>query len=262
MRVALRLRQADIEPRHRFHSSPKSAITVSHAGLASVFMRARGAILAATAVAVAGCAHTVERRAGVHRRRADHPAAPDDTGQVLVTAAQVSDIVGARLQVDADQARPVSGSSAVPACSALDSVGMAAFVGDGWSGFRVLLFTDGERHDRVVAEAVAVYPDARSAAAAFATGTSDVKACDGQRALSTGSGAAWKFGVHDDDTDTVRWTKQQLAIPLDLGVPRRGQASHNAVLQAMACQDDDGGETVVTSLTDRMSASVWELSGR
>ena len=141
-------------------------------------MRARGAILAATAVAVAGCAHTVSGAPVFTDAEPITPLRPDDTGQVLVTAAQVSDIVGARLQVDADQARPVSGSSAVPACSALDSVGMAAFVGDGWSGFRVLLFTDVEHHDRVVAQ---------------------------------------------------------------------------------AC---DGGQTVVTSLTDRMSASVWELSGR
>ena len=225
-------------------------------------MRARGAILAATAVAVAGCAHTVSGAPVFTAAEPITPLRPDDTGQVLVTAAQVSDIVGARLQVDADQARPVSGSSAVPACSALDSVGMAAFVGDGWSGFRVLLFTDGERHDRVVAEAVAVYPDARSAVAAFTTGTSDAKACDGQHALGTGSGAAWKFGVHDDDADTVRWTKQQLAIPLTWVCHGEARLRNNAVLQAMACQDDDGGKTVVTSLTDRMSASVWELSGR
>ena len=225
-------------------------------------MRARVAVLGATAVAVAGCAHTVSGAPVFTSAEPITPLRPDDTGQVLVTAAQVSDIVGARLQVDADQARPVSGSSAVPACSALDSVGMAAFVGDGWSGFRVLLFTDVERHDRVVAQAVAVYPDAGSAATAFSTGTSDAKACDGQRALSTGSGAAWKFGVQDDDTDTVRWTKHQLSIPLTWVCHGEARLRNNAVLQAMACQDDDGGQMVVTSLTDRMSASVWELSGR
>ena len=225
-------------------------------------MRARVAILGATAVAVAGCAHTVSGAPVFASAEPITPLRPDDTGQVLVTAAQVSDIVGARLQVDADQARPVSGSSAVPACSALDSVGMAAFVGDGWSGFRVLLFTDVERHDRVVARAVAVYLDAGSAATAFSTGTSDAKACDGQSALSTGSGAAWKFGVQDDDTDTVRWTKHQLSIPLTWVCHGEARLRNNAVLQAMACQDDDGGQTVVTSLTDRMSASVWELSGR
>lgn len=229
-------------------------------------MRPRVALLAAVLVVpvalLSGCAHTVGGAAVSNSAEPITPLRPDDTGQVLVTAAQVSDIVGSRLQVDADQARPVSGSSAVPACSALDSVGMAAFVGDDWSGFRVLLFTDGDRHDRVVAQAVAVYPDAGSAASAFTTGTSDAKACDGQRALSSGSDAAWKFGVQDDNTDTVRWTKHQLSIPLTWVCHGEARLRNNAVLQAMACQGDDGGRTVVTSLADRMSASVWELSGR
>ena len=229
-------------------------------------MRVRGAVLGsgfvALVAALTGCAHTVTGAAVWDSAQPVTPLRPDDTGQVLVTGAQVSDIVGSRLQLDADQARPVRGASAIPACSALDSVGMAAFVGDGWSGFRVLLFTDGDRHDRVVAQAVAVYPDATAAGTAFKAATSDVRACDGQQALSTGSDAAWRFGVRDDDTDTVRWTKQQLAIPLTWMCHGEARLRNNAVLQAMACQGDDGGRTVVTSLTDRMSASVWELSGR
>ena len=222
----------------------------------------RAALVAFAVVALAGCAHTVTGAAVSNPAQPITPLRADDTGQVLISAAQVSDIVGSRLQVDADQARPVTGSSAVPACSALDSVGMAAFLGNRWSGFRVLLFTDGDLHDRVVAQAVAVYPEAGSAAAAFAAGTSEVRACDGQRALSTGGDAAWKFSVQEDNTDTVRWTKQQLAIPLTWECHGEARLRNNAVLQAMACQGDDGGRLVVTTLTDRMSASVWELSGR
>ncbi|MBU3706915.1 MAG: sensor domain-containing protein [Mycobacterium sp.] len=222
----------------------------------------RAALLATTAALLAGCAHTVNGAAVGSPAQPVTPLRADDTGQVLIPAAQVSDIVGSRLQIDADRTRPVTGSSAVPACSALDSVGMAAFVGDGWSGFRVLLFTDGDRHDRVVSQAVAVYPDAALAATAFTSGTSGVPLCDGQRAVSTGSDAAWKFAVQDGNTDTVRWTKQQLAIPLTWVCHGEARLRNNAVLQAMACQGDDGGRTVVTTLTDRMSASVWELSGR
>lgn len=222
----------------------------------------RAALLAATATLLAGCAHTVGGAAVGNPAQPVSPLRPGDAGQVLIPAAAVSDIVGSPLQLDADQARPVTGTSAVPACSALDSVGMAAFVGERWSGFRVLLFTDADRHDRVVSQAVAVYPDAALAATAFKTGTSDVPACDGQRALSTGSDAAWKFAVQDGNTDTVRWTKHQLAIPLTWVCHGEARLRNNAVLQAMACQGDDGGQRVVTTLTDRMSASVWELSGR
>ena len=222
----------------------------------------RAALLATTAVMLAGCAHTVGGAAAVNPAQPVSPLRPGDAGQVLIPAAAVSDIVGSPLQLDADQTRPVTGTSAVPACSALDSVGMAAFVGERWSGFRVLLFTDGDRHDRVVSQAVAVYPDAALAATAFETGTSDVTACDGQRALSTGSDAAWKFAVQDGNTDTVRWTKHQLAIPLTWVCHGEARLRNNAVLQAMACQGDNGGQRVVTTLTDRMSASVGELSGR
>ena len=68
--------------------------------------------------------------------------------------------------------------------------------------------------------------------------------------------------VQDDDTDTVRWTKHQLSIPLTWVCHGEARLRNNAVLQTMACQGDDGGQTVVTSLTDRRSVSVWELSGR
>lgn len=225
-------------------------------------MRWSAVLWGPVAVALAGCAHTVSGAAVFNPAQLITPLRAGDAGQVLVGVGQVSDIVGSRLQVDADRAQPVSGSSAAPACSALDSVGMAAFVGDDWSGIRVLLLTDGDRHDRVVAEAVAVYPDADAAADAFGAGTAEVQACDGQRALSTGSDAAWKFSVAEDNADTVRWAKHQLAIPLTWVCHGEARLRNNAVLQAMACQGDDGGRTVVTTLTDRMSASAWELSGR
>lgn len=212
--------------------------------------------------ALVGCSHTVTGDPVLDAAEPITPLHADDTSQVLVPAAQVSDIVGSRLQVDADRSRPVTGSSAVPACSALDTAGMAAFVGDGWSGFRVVLLTDGDRHDRVVAEAVAVYPDADVAAAAFRAGTSEVRACDGQRAVSTGSEAAWRFSVQEDNADSVAWTKHQLAIPMTWVCHGEARLRNNAVVQAMACQGDDGGEVSVTRLTDRMSASVWELSGQ
>ena len=105
-------------------------------------------------------------------------------------------------------------------------------------------------------------PKRRSAAAQFATGTKNAKACDGQRALSTGGDAAWKFTVPEINADTVRWSKQQIGIPFDWTCYAEARLRNNAIVQAMACQGDDGGQVTVTTMTDRMSASVWELSGR
>ncbi|MCX2933670.1 sensor domain-containing protein [Mycobacterium sp. CVI_P3] len=220
------------------------------------------AILGAAAVVLAGCAHSVAGVAVSNPAQGITPLRADDTDQVLIGPAQLRDIVGVRLQTEADQSRPIPGSSAVPACSALDAAGMAAFLGDQSLGLHVLLFTDGDRHDHVVAEAVAIYPDAGAAAAQFAAGTKNAKACDGQRALSTGGDAAWKFTVPEINADTVRWSKQQIGIPFDWTCYAEARLRNNAIVQAMACQGDDGGQVTVTRMTDRMSASVWELSGR
>lgn len=139
---------------------------------------------------------------------------------------------------------------------------MSAFVGDSWSNFHVLLFTDGDRHQQVVAESVAVYPDASSAGVAFAEASGAAKACDGQRALGTGGDAAWSFTVPAADSDTVRWRKQQIGIPLNWICHGEARLRSNAVLQVMACRGDDTGRDTVTRLADRMSATVWELSDR
>ncbi|MDA2992158.1 MAG: sensor domain-containing protein [Actinomycetota bacterium] len=225
----------------------------------------RVAILTAAltlAVTVTGCAHTVSGAAV--RNQGDQPGGlrPGDADQVLLGAGEVGDVVGATLALDADRSRPIAGSSAVPACSALDAVGMSAFVGDDWSQFHVLLFTDGDRHEQVVSEAVAVYPDAAVAASAFAHGTRDVKSCDGQRAVGAGGDAAWSFSVPLVDADVVRWRKQQIGIPLTWVCHGEARLRNNAVLQVMACRGDDSGRVAVTTLADRMSASVWELSDR
>ena len=225
-------------------------------------MRLRVALLGLAAVLLAGCAQTVAGSAVSNPAQAITPLRSDDADQVLISASQLRDIVGVKLQTEADQARPIPGTSAVPACSALDAAGMQAFLGDTWSGFHVLLFTDGDKHDHVVAEAVAVYPDARSAATQFSAGNKNAKACDGQRALSTGGAAAWKFTVPEINADTVRWSKQQIGIPFDWTCFGEARLRNNAIVQAMACQGDDGGQVTVTTMTDRMSASVWELSGR
>ena len=226
----------------------------------------RVAILATAALTLAvtlsGCALTVSGAPVLNR--ADPPTGllPGDADQVLLSAAEVGDVVGVNLQVDADRSRPISGSSAVPACSALDAVGMSAFVGEYWSQFHVLLFTDGDLNEQVVSEAVAVYPDAAVASSAFAEGTRDAKSCDGQRALGAGGDAAWSFTVPVVDADAVRWRKQQIGIPLTWVCHGEARLRNNAVLQVMACRGDDSGRVTVTTLADRMSASVWELSER
>lgn len=222
-------------------------------------MRWQVALLAA---ALSGCAHTVPGSAVVDSAQAAGGLRAADAEQVLPGATDVSDIVGEKLQVDADRSRPIVGSSSAPACSALDAVGMSAFVGESWTAFHVLLFTDGDRHRHVVAEAVAAYPDTTAAGAAFAAAAGAATACDGQRALGTGGDAAWSFTVPVVDPDTVRWRKQQIGIPLNWICHGEARIRNNAVLQVMACGGDDSGADTAVRLADRMSATVWELSDR
>ena len=208
-----------------------------------------------------GCAHSVPG-AAVFKPVGETGLRPADADQVLLGAADVSAVVGDKLQLDADRFRPIAGASAIPACSALDAVGMSAFVGDTWSKFHVLLFTDGDRHQQVVAEAVAVYPDVSAASTVFAAATGAARACDGQRALGTGGDAAWSFTVPAVDADAIRWRKQQIGIPLNWVCHGEARLRTNAVLQVMACRGDDSGRGTAIRLADRMSATVWELSDR
>ena len=213
-------------------------------------------------VVLAGCAHTVTGAARFNPGQAVGGLRPADADRVLLGAAAVSGTVGAKLQLDADRSRPIDVTSAASACSALDAVGMSAFVGESWSTFQVLLFTDGDRHEQVVAEAIAVYPDPSSARAVFASASGAARACDGQRVPGTGGDAAWSFAVPAVDADAMRWRKQQLGIPLNWVCHGEARLRSNAVLQVMACRGDDSGRDTVTRLADRMSASVWELADR
>lgn len=225
-------------------------------------MRVLAAMMVVFALTPAGCAAEVSGRAVRGVAQSMSPLRADDTDQVLVTPAQLQNITGVKLQLDADQSRPISGTSAVPACSALDATGMAAFVGDQALGFHVLLFTDSAQHDLVVAQAAAVYPDARTAATAFNKAATDARSCDGQSALSTGGDAAWKFTVSEANSDTVRWDKDQIGIPMVWNCGAEARLRNNAIVQAMACAGDDESRVTVTTMMDRMSATVWELSSR
>jgi hypothetical protein len=213
-------------------------------------------------VLVAGCTQNV---AGLPTRSDAQPLTPVRAGDMdllLVTPGELRKITGRKLQLDADQSRPIPGSSTVPACSGLDAAGMAVFVGDQTSGFHVLLLTDGDQHSQVLAESVAVYLDSGSAAAQFGQASEAAKMCDGQRALTAGGDAAWKFTVNEGDPDTVRWTKEQIGIPITWNCHAEARLRNNVIVQAMACAGDDSGAGIVTTIADRMSAAVWELSGR
>jgi len=214
------------------------------------------------ALAAAGCAVDVEGRAVRNTSLSVSPLRAGDTDQVLVTPGQLRDITGLKLQLEADQSRPIPGMSAVAACSGLDATGMAAFVGDQTSGFHVLLLTDSEQHEHVIAEAVAVYPDAVTAASTFGRSAGDAKGCDGQSALSAGGDAAWKFAVSEANSDTVRWSKDQIGIPITWNCHAEARLRNNVIIQAMACAGNDDSQITVTTMMDRMSAMVWELSSR
>lgn len=225
-------------------------------------MRWSAVLCAPVAAVVAGCAHTV---AGAVVFNPAEPITPLLRAGTPVRSCSVflryptSSAAGCRPMPTAPGRLP---ASAAPACSALDAVGMSAFVGDGWSGIRVLLFTDGDRHDRVVSEAVAVYPDAGSAA--------DVA----PRRAPPGSGLVTDSGAEHRQRSGVevqcgRGQFRHGAVdqtadrhPDDVICHGEARLRNNAVLQAMACQGDDGARPQTVTLTDRMSASVWELSGR
>jgi hypothetical protein len=223
-------------------------------------MRLLVGVLAATAVLVSGCGRTTDGRAEWNPAQATKPLRAVDADQVMISPAQLGQIVGAKLQIDVDQPIPIPDTSSPPPCGPLDAAGMQSFVGNDWSGFHLLLLTDGRGHDHVVAEAVALYSDSHSAAKAFTDATKNVAACDGQRVPGGDGASGWKFGVNDVSADTVGWNKVQLGIPMRWVCYGRARVRNNTILEAMSCQADDGGQLNVATILDQISASVWDQS--
>jgi hypothetical protein len=129
--------------------------------------------LFAATLLLAGCAQPIDGRAVVPPSHASRPLSGDDLDNILLTPPQLSDVVGVKLQLQADVGRPVAGDPAEGPCAALDTVGMQPFIGDTFSAFHLLLLSDGTstRHDHVVTQAAAIYPDTASATKAFTTVT-------------------------------------------------------------------------------------------
>lgn len=224
-------------------------------------MRLLAGLLAAVVLtAAAGCAQTTNGNARWDRSEAAASLPANGADQVLLVPAELSQIVGVRLAPVADKAQPIPGTSSAPDCSALDTVGTRAFVGDDWTSFRLLLVNDGEKHQHVDAEAVAVYSDARVAATVFTSATKGAHACDGEAAPATDDQASWRFAVNALTPDQVLWNKEQTDA-VTLWVCYGGaRVRVNTILQAMSCQGDDGGKGIVAAILDRLSANVWDRS--
>jgi hypothetical protein len=214
-----------------------------------------GVLLAAL---VAGCGAQNAGRAQAGRAHVSKPLASSDLDNVLMTPPHLSDIVGVPLQLRVDQKRPVGGGPGGP-CGPLDTAGDDDFVGKGYSAFHVLLLSDGKDtiHDHVVTQSAAVYPDAPTATKQFGSVTSGLGPCNGRRVNSE---AAWKFAINDVTPDTVLWNKEQTDVPMLWVCYGQARVRDNVILQAMACQGNDGGAKVVEAVVNHMSAAVWDLS--
>ena len=209
---------------------------------------------------LAACGQPIDGRGVVPPAHAGRALSGGDLDNILLTPPQLSGVVGAKLGLQADVARPVAGDPAEGPCAGLDTVGMQPFIGDGFSAFRLLLLSDGgaTQHDHVVAEAAAVYPDTASAAKAFTAAAAGLPTCDGRNVKTE---AAWRFAVNDVGADTVRWNKEQTDLPMLWVCYGQARVRVNVIVQVMSCQGDDGGQGNADAISNRMSASVWELSG-
>jgi hypothetical protein len=221
-------------------------------------VRVLAAVMPAAMILVAGCGGTTGGRGQASHGHVSQPVASTDLDDVMMTPPQLSDVVGVPLQLRVDQLRPVGGGPGGP-CGALDTAGDGDFIGKGYSAFHVLLLSDGKdnTHDHVVTQSAAVYPDAQTATKQFGSATSGVGSCNGRRVNSE---AAWKFAINDVTPDAVLWNKEQTDVPLLWVCYGQARVRDNVILQAMACQGDDGGVKVADAIVNHMSAAVWDLS--
>jgi hypothetical protein len=214
------------------------------------------------ALGTAGCQRIV---AGVAQPDRAHVAAKVSGNQinnVLLIPSELNKVAGVELKPRVELGRPVPGGlGGTGPCEALNSVGTDTFVGKDYTTFHVVLSSDGQGGyaAHVAAQSASIYPDASTAREAFKTGTSGIGGCNGRHVKSD---AEWLYTVGEVTADTAHWVKEQTDAP---GVWRcYGQARvrENVLLEAMACQNDSGGERKAQAILDRMSATVWELAGR
>jgi hypothetical protein len=218
------------------------------------------AALLAAALLAAGCGHPIDGRAVAPSSHTSRLLSGADLDSVLLTVSQLTEIVGAKLALQADVSHPVLGDPAEGPCAALDSAGMQPYLGNTFSAFHLLLLSDGTatQHDHVVTQAGALYADAASAAKVFATAASGLQACNGKVFKTE---AAWRFAVNDITADTVRWNKEQTDLPFLWVCYGQARVRVNVIIQAMSCRGDDGGQANADAILNKMSATVWQLSG-
>ena len=215
--------------------------------------------LLATTLLLAGCARTTGGHAVAGPSHTPRLLAGGDLDNILLTPSQLSGIVGAKVQLQADVLSPVAGDPTEGPCAGLDAPGMQLFVGDSYSAFHMLLMADGSatEHDHVVTEAVTVYVDEATAAKTFATAIAGLQGCNGQQVQVA---AAWRFAVNDTTADTVHWNKEQTDLPSLWVCYGQGRVRDNAIVQAMSCQGDDGGNANADTISNRMSAAIWDAT--
>src|ERR1700682_357167 len=96
------------------------------------------AVLAA-AVCAAGCERTSDGVANPNRAHVGQAVPSAQVDSVLLIPSQITDIVGVELRPKVEAALPLTGIWADGPCAGVDTVGMAGFVGDGYSSFHLVL---------------------------------------------------------------------------------------------------------------------------
>src|ERR1700694_606140 len=228
-------------------------------------MRLPGPILAAVVLATAlwssGCDRATDGVATPNRAHVGQAVPSAQVDSVLLIPSQITDIVGVELRPRVEHALPLTGIWADGPCAGVDTVGMAGFVGDGYSSFHLVLSVDGDDANRnhVVAQAASIYSDAATAEKAFAAATAPLAACNGKEVKAE---ADWRYAVTEVTADSVRWNKVQKDSPQLWVCYGQARVRDNVIVQAMGCQGDDGGEHVANAVLDHMSATGWGAAGR
>jgi hypothetical protein len=219
------------------------------------------AVLVAVTGLVGGCTRSSDGVARADPAHVRQTVPAQQLSTILLTPSQLADAVGSPVKPRVEMNQPVPGDAGGTQCASLDTAGTRGFVGDGFSAFQLVVSADGtgSTNNHVVAQAASIYPAATAATKAFATATSDLSSCNGRQVRGP---ASWRFAIRDVTADTARWSKQQTDIAQQWLCYAQARVRNNVVIEAMACQGDNGGEAKADTILNDMSASVWEVSGR
>ncbi|WP_007470654.1 sensor domain-containing protein [Segniliparus rugosus] len=172
------------------------------------------------------------------------PLAPEEIGKVLLGKADLAKALGRKLVGEQEASTPFPDQRVTPdVCMTAVDIGFKRQLGDRWSSFAYYYARTPKEEGavEVVAEAAAIYPTRKAAAAALDALGEDLGKCSGSQAVQhAAKEQVWRVVSAPVQLKRIVWTTAQ-QDSRDWHCDYQAQALANMFFSVMFCQRGDAG---------------------